>query len=62
MASFDHIIAISKTVEKYVLDNYPEHLKFAPRLIYRGSDEGTFQKTIDHKMPTLIIFLINFQN
>jgi len=44
MASFDHIIAISKTVEKYVLDNYPEHLKFAPRLIYRGSDEAYFSK------------------
>lgn len=44
MASFDHIIAISKTVEKYVLDNYPEHLKFAPRLIYRGSDESYFSK------------------
>ena len=44
MASFDHIIAISKTVEKYVLDNYPEHLKFAPRLIYRGSDEVYFSK------------------
>src|SRR6056300_919780 len=42
MASFDHIIAISKTVEKYVLDNYPEHLRFAPRLIYRGSDEAYF--------------------
>ena len=44
MASFDHIIAISTTVEKYVLDNYPEHLKFAPRLIYRGSDEAYFSK------------------
>ena len=27
-----------------VLDNYPEHLKFAPRLIYRGSDEAYFSK------------------
>ena len=36
MASFDHVIAISKTVESYVNDNYKNHLKSRPRLIYRG--------------------------
>lgn len=44
MASFDHVVVISKTVQKYVLDNYSNHLKFSPRLIYRGSDEEYFSK------------------
>ena len=44
MASFDRVIAISKTVEKYVNENYERHLKRPPRLIYRGSDEEYFSQ------------------
>ena len=44
MASFDRVIAISKTVEKYVNQNYERHLKRPPRLIYRGSDEEYFSQ------------------
>ncbi len=42
MASFDRVIAISKTVEKYVNENYERYLRKRPRLIYRGSDEKYF--------------------
>ena len=44
MASFDRVIAISKTVEKYVNENYEHYLKRPPRLIYRGSDEEYFSQ------------------
>jgi len=44
MASFDRVIAISKTVEKYVNKNYKKYLKRPPRLIYRGSDEAYFSE------------------
>ena len=45
MASFDRVIAISKTVEKYVNENYERYLKKPPRLIYRGSDEKYFSNS-----------------
>ena len=45
MASFDRVIAISKTVEKYVNENYERYLKKPPKLIYRGSDEEYFSKS-----------------
>ncbi|RCL43104.1 MAG: glycosyltransferase [SAR86 cluster bacterium] len=44
MASFDYVIAISKTVNEYILENYKNHLKTEPRLIYRGSDQDYFTK------------------
>lgn len=49
MASFDRVIAISKTVEKYVYDNYERHLKKPPMLIYRGSDELYFSSKFKPK-------------
>ena len=45
MASFDRVIVISKTVEKYVNENYERYLKKPPRLIYRGSDEKYFSNS-----------------
>ncbi len=45
MASFDRVIAISKTVEDYINDNYQRHLKLPPKLIYRGSDKEYFSST-----------------
>ena len=44
MASFDRVIAISKTVESYVNENYERYLKKPPRLIYRGSDQDYFSQ------------------
>ena len=44
MASFDYVIAISKTVNEYILENYKNHLNTEPRLIYRGSDQDYFTK------------------
>ena len=44
MASFDRVIAISKTVESYINDNYERYLKKPPRLIYRGSDQDYFSQ------------------
>tara|TARA_B100000287_G_scaffold17486_1_gene17548 strand:+ start:1411 stop:2514 length:1104 start_codon:yes stop_codon:yes gene_type:complete len=49
MASFDRVIAISKTVEKYVYDNYERHLKKPPMLIYRGSDDLYFSSKFKPK-------------
>ena len=49
MASFDRVIAISKTVEKYIYDNYERHLKKPPMLIYRGSDESYFSPNFEPK-------------
>jgi glycosyltransferase involved in cell wall biosynthesis len=45
MASFDRVIAISKTVENYINENYERYLKKPPRLIYRGSDEKYFSNS-----------------
>jgi|TARA_A100001011_G_scaffold74447_1_gene76541 glycosyltransferase involved in cell wall biosynthesis len=45
MASFDRVIAISKTVENYINENYERYLKKPPRLIYRGSDEEYFSNS-----------------
>ena len=50
MASFDHVIAISKTVENYVNDNYTNHLKSPPRLIYRGADDHYFSRKYQPKI------------
>lgn len=49
MASFDRVIAISKTVEKYIHENYERHLKKPPMLIYRGSDETYFSPNFQAK-------------
>ena len=49
MASFDRVIAISKTVEKYIYENYERHLKKPPMLIYRGSDETYFSPNFEPK-------------
>lgn len=63
MASFDHVIAISKTVEKYVVENYSDHLIHMPRMIYRGSDskyfnlkfnlDDSYKKSFFEKFPEL---------
>ena len=42
MASFDRVISISKTVDKYVNKNYQRYLKKPPRLIFEGADEKFF--------------------
>ena len=42
MASFDRVISISKTVDKYVNKNYQRYLKKLPRLIFEGADEKFF--------------------
>ena len=47
MASFDKVIAISKTVEDYVNKNYQRHLKSPPKLIYRGSDKEYFSNNFN---------------
>ena len=49
MASFDRVIAISKTVETYIYENYEKHLKKPPMLIYRGSDESYFSPNFEPK-------------
>ena len=49
MASFDRVIAISKTVETYIHENYERHLKKPPMLIYRGSDESYFSPNFEPK-------------
>ena len=42
MASFDRVISISKTVDKYVNKNYQRYLKKPTRLIFEGADEKFF--------------------
>ena len=59
MASFDRVIAISKTVEKYIYDNYERHLKKPPMLIYRGSDESYFSSKFEPKQEYLDNFYKN---
>ena len=62
MASFDHVIAISKTVESYVNDNYKNHLKSPPRLIYRGSDDQYFSRKYQPKTEYAKDFYRKFPN
>ena len=62
MASFDHVIAISKTVESYVNDNYKNHLKSPPRLIYRGSDDHYFSRKYQPKIEYTKDFYKKFPN
>jgi len=59
MASFDRVIAISKTVEQYIYDNYERHLKKPPMLIYRGSDESYFTSKFEPKQEYLENFYKN---
>ena len=60
MASFDRVIAISKTVEKYIYENYERHLKKPPMLIYRGSDETYFSPNFEPKTEDKDNFYKNF--
>jgi len=60
MASFDRVIAISKTVEKYIYENYERHLKKPPMLIYRGSDETYFSPNFEPKTEYKDNFYKNF--
>ena len=62
MASFDRVIAISKTVESYVNENYERYLKNPPRLIYRGSDEEYFSKSFVPSESYKDIFFKKFTN
>ena len=62
MASFDRVIAISKTVEKYVNENYERYLKKPPRLIYRGSDEEYFSQNFIPDASYLVNFYSKFPN
>ena len=61
MASFDHVIAISKTVESYVNDNYKNHLKSPPRLIYRDLMTNTFPENTNQRQSTQKIFIGSFK-
>jgi len=47
MARFDQAIAVSKTVESYILQNYRNLLKNKPELIYRGSDSDYFYSNFE---------------
>lgn len=60
MASFDNVIAISKTVEKYINENYERHLKSPPKLIYRGSDKEYFTSKFRPKDSYLESFFTKF--
>ncbi len=62
MASFDKVIAISKTVETYINSNYKQHLKSAPKLIYRGSDSDYFNKKYSPQKNYVDNFFLKFPN
>ncbi|MAC03958.1 MAG: glycosyl transferase family 1 [Gammaproteobacteria bacterium] len=62
MASFDRVIAISKTVEKYVNENYKRYLKHETRLIYRGSDETYFNERFQPTEKYIKNFFDTFPN
>ena len=62
MASFDKVIAISKTVEDYVNENYQRHLKSPPKLIYRGSDKEYFSNNFNPSESWRETFFKSFPN